>query len=231
MPRHVLVFDLDDTLYPERQFAISGFRACEQWLIERHGPAVAGIVPHMTQLLDDGHMRPLFELSLKARVPSATDKDVDAFIDIYRDHQPEISLYPDAAWALDHFGDQGPLGLITDGQVEVQSSKVRALAIAPRFRHIVYTSGLGGRGFSKPHPLAFEQMEAALAPHVTPGARFVYVGDNPSKDFVTPNARGWLSVQVLKPFRIHSRATAVPGGEPHHVIEALTQLPDVLSRA
>jgi hypothetical protein len=27
----VLVFDLDDTLYPEREFALSGFRAAGRW--------------------------------------------------------------------------------------------------------------------------------------------------------------------------------------------------------
>ena len=36
-PVHTLVFDLDDTLYAERDFVISGFHAVDLWLRERRG--------------------------------------------------------------------------------------------------------------------------------------------------------------------------------------------------
>lgn len=227
MPRHIIVFDLDDTLYSERQFAVSGFRACERWLEEKFG--VGSVVEEMTRLLDDGHMRSLFELVMAARVPGLSPRDVEDFIDIYRLHTPEITLYPDAERALDRFCAEGPIGLITDGQHEVQSAKVEALDIAHRFHHIVYTSALGGRSFSKPHPLSYEQMEAALKRAGAGDGRFVYVGDNPAKDFLTPNHRGWLSIQVLRPQRIHSRAVAVEGGAARHVIETLDDLAAVLA--
>lgn len=224
MPPFKLVFDLDDTLYAERQFAISGFRACEEWLERNHGHS--GIVAEMTRLLDDGHMRSLFDLVLGLKLPDCSPEMVDTFIDVYRLHTPDIELYPDAAIALDHFERLGPLGLITDGQVEVQSSKVRALSLEPRFAKIVYTGGLGGRSFSKPHPRSFEVMEEALA---GPGDRLVYVGDNPAKDFVSPNARGWISVQVHRPQRIHARAATAEGGAAQHVIQSLTELPALLA--
>jgi putative hydrolase of the HAD superfamily len=223
MPRHTIVFDLDDTLYSERQFAISGFKACERWLIENHG--VGDVAVEMTRLLDEGHMRALFVRVLEGRLPGATAEQLEAFIDIYRLHDPDIALYPDAAWALDHFGSKGKIGLITDGQQEVQSSKVRALDIGHRFHHIVYTGALGGKAFSKPHPASYERVEKAMG---RDGGPFVYIGDNPAKDFLTPNQRGWISIQVVKPFRIHARAQAVAGGEPQHVIESLTELPRVL---
>jgi putative hydrolase of the HAD superfamily len=226
--RPIIVFDLDDTLYSEREFAISGFRACERWLTENHG--VGGVVEEMTRLLDAGHMRALFEIVMADRVPGCSPAAVEAFIDVYRLHEPEIALYPDAQWALEHFGSHGPLGLITDGQHIVQSAKVRALQISEHFRHIVYTGALGGRAFSKPHPLSYEQMEMALRPHAGEGP-FVYVGDNPAKDFVTPNARGWVSVQIVREHRIHARATTAAGGEPQHVIGCLSELPAALARA
>lgn len=229
MPRHTVVFDLDDTLYSERQFAISGFRACEKWLEQKHG--VTGVVDEMTRLLDEGHMRSLFELVMAARVPSLAPQDVEDFIDVYRLHEPEIELYPDAERALAHFSAAGPIGLITDGQHVVQSAKVKALDIEHRFRHIVYTGALGGRAFSKPHPLSYEQMEAELSKAGASDRRFVYVGDNPAKDFVTPNRRGWLSVQILRPLRIHARAIPAEGGAAHHVIDTLDDLPAILAAA
>ena len=225
MPRPVLVFDLDDTLYPERQFAVSGFRACERWLEQQFG--VGGVVEEMARMLDDGYMRALFEHVLKDRVPNSTPEHLEAFIDVYRLHEPEIELYADAVHALEHFERQGPIGLITDGQHVVQSAKVRALDIGHRFEHIVYTGALGGRAFSKPHPLSYEMMERELEGH---GDRFVYVGDNPAKDFVTPNARGWISVQIHRPQRIHIRAETAPGGQAQHVIDSLTELPELVER-
>ena len=226
MSAATLVFDLDDTLYSERQFAISGFDACERWLLEHHGKG--DVATEMTRMLDEGHMRALFVQVLEKRLSKVTPELVEQFIDVYRYHEPEISLYPDAVRALDHFGSKGPIGLITDGQHEVQSSKVRALGIAGRFHHIVYTGALGGRAFSKPHPLGYEKIEEALGKREGP---FVYVGDNPAKDFLTPNRRGWISVQIIRPHRIHARAVAVEGGDAHHVIETLDELPGILASA
>ena len=36
-PIHTLVFDLDDTLYLEREYALSGFRAVGDWLRQTRG--------------------------------------------------------------------------------------------------------------------------------------------------------------------------------------------------
>ncbi len=54
----VLVFDLDDTLYPEREFALSGFRAAGRWAAAELG--IDGLAAEMTRLLDDGHLGKLF---------------------------------------------------------------------------------------------------------------------------------------------------------------------------
>ncbi|MDX2202779.1 MAG: HAD family hydrolase [Hyphomicrobiaceae bacterium] len=222
----VLVFDLDDTLYPERDFALSGFRAIERWASAELGLA-PGIAAEMTRLLDDGHLGTLFPIALKAAHPAHTPEELARAIEIYREHAPEIALFDDARWALAHYAGRGPLGLITDGTHGMQRRKVEALGIAPHFREMVFTGALGGRAFHKPHPAAYEQIEAALA---GPRARFVYVGDNPSKDFVTPNARGWVSVMVHRPehARIHAKAEAVDGGAPQHTIASLHELPAIL---
>jgi putative hydrolase of the HAD superfamily len=223
MERLRIVFDLDDTLYPERMFAISGFRACERWAQDRLG--AGQMVERMTGLLDAGHMRSLFEIVLAEALGDAADSHVEAFIDVYRTHEPDIALYDDAAPALAHLGSVSPLGLITDGSHAVQAAKVKALGIEPRFTKVIYTSALGGRGFSKPNPLSYEIMEQAIG---APGDRFVYVGDNPAKDFITPNARGWTSIQIVRPQRIHHRAETAAGGAPQHTIQSLAELPDLL---
>jgi putative hydrolase of the HAD superfamily len=225
MSRLVLVFDLDDTLYAERQFALCGFRAAAAWAKAELG--LDGLDADMTRLLDAGHLGRLFALALEERLPGRhAPEHVKSLIAAYRACEPELTLFDDARWALDHYAGGGPLGLITDGTHAMQLKKVRALTLEQHFKEIVYTDLLGkGRAFAKPHPRSFEMMELALA---DPGGRYVYVGDNPAKDFVAPNARGWITVQVVREGAIHDATRAVSGGAPRHTITALTELPGVL---
>jgi putative hydrolase of the HAD superfamily len=221
----VLVFDLDDTLYPERQFAVSGFAAAGRWAAAALG--VEGLAADMTRLLDDGHLGQLFQMALAEKLPDHGPEHLAGLLEAYRNHEPQLALFEDAGWALDRFGGEASLGLITDGTHRVQAKKVEALGIAPHFHEIVFTDALGGRTFSKPHPKGYEQVEAALG---AAGDRLVYIGDNPAKDFIVPNARGWTSIMVHRPGhrRIHAAAQVAPGGAPQHTIASLTELPAVL---
>ena len=188
-----VIFDLDDTLYAEREFAYSGFRAVGRWANERWG--TEGIADDMTRMLDDGHLGPLFKMSFERHRPDHTEEEFAELREVYRTHDPEISLFEDAEWALEHFAGQGPIGLITDGTTAMQATKVRALGIGDHFGDIVYTHEGGGRAFHKPHPWSYERMEAAIGRE---GDRFVYVGDNAKKDFITPNC-AWMAERAGAP--------------------------------
>ena len=221
----VLVFDLDDTLYPERQFALSGFRPRRSAGRRRSSASPAGRRHDApSRWRAPGRAVPHRAGRQAAR---AQPEHLAGLLEAYRNHEPELALFDDADWALAHFAAQAKLGLITDGTHHVQAKKVAALGIAPHFQEIVYTHALGGRAFSKPHPRSYEMVEQALAAE---GSRLVYVGDNPAKDFVVPNARGWTSVMVERPEarRIHAGAQVAAGGAPQHTIASLTELPAVL---
>jgi putative hydrolase of the HAD superfamily len=222
MNRLRVVFDLDDTLYPERAFAVSAFAAAGAWAQATLG--LDDLARDMTRLLDQGHLGRLFTMVLEQR---GIDPGHGAgLVEAYRRHQPQqLPLYADARPILDHFAAVGPIGLITDGTPAVQRAKVQALAIEAQFAHIVYTHELGGRDFAKPHAASFQVMQAALGGRAD---RFVYVGDNPSKDFVSPNRMGWTTVQVVRPQRIHAQAQVAADGAPHHVVETLSALPAIL---
>lgn len=223
-----LVFDLDDTLYPERAFAHGGFRAAGAWAERELG--VTGLAARLVALLDDGHLGGAFRIALAECLPGHTDAHVAALLKAYAGHTPDLALFDDARHALEQFAGT-TLGLITDGHARTQSAKVAALGIAPRFKEIIYTGALGpDRAFHKPHPRAFELMERALRRH--DDDRFVYVGDNPAKDFLAPNALGWTTVLVdrphHRPHRIHALSAPPAGGVPHAHIETLADLPQVL---
>jgi putative hydrolase of the HAD superfamily len=225
MSHPILVFDLDDTLYPERQFALSGFKAAAQWAEARFG--VVGLAEEMVRLLDAGELGSLFGMAMARRLPGHSPEQLADLVRAYREHEPELELFADARWALGHFAARGKLGLITDGSHSMQARKVAALGIAGHFRAIVYTDALGGRRYSKPHPEGYRAIERALG---TGADTFVYIADNPAKDFIVPNQRGWVSVMVARPGhrRIHAAALTAPGGAPQHAIASLTELPALL---
>jgi putative hydrolase of the HAD superfamily len=217
-----LVFDLDDTLYPEASYARSGLRAAGEWAERELGLAELG--PALVALFDGGRRGDLFDAGLAALGRSADKATVERLVEVYRTHAPELAPYEDAIWALVHYGAHVPLGLITDGYAHVQQSKVAALGIARRFRHIVYTDALGGRDFWKPSPAGFAAIERA----VPEASAFIYVGDNASKDFVAPNARGWRTIRIVRPTGEYRTSQAPAGGEPHDTIPSLMRLPELL---
>ena len=70
-----IVFDLDDTLYPERQFAFSGYAAVAAAFAERLNRSVADLDNHMGRLFDTPDRGRVFNVILtEAGVGSGFDE-------------------------------------------------------------------------------------------------------------------------------------------------------------
>lgn len=217
----MIVFDLDDTLYLERDFAFSGFRHLDGVAEQRIG--LSGFGAACSEAFEHGERKRVFDAALTALGVRPEASFIAELIAAYRDHLPEISLCSDASRYLSRAS--GPLGLITDGPERTQRNKIAALGIASSIANIRPTGGWP-YGFGKPHPRSFKEMEnKALNPKA-----MVYVADNPAKDFVTPNARGWLTVQVQRQGAVHNPR---PPDQAHAALVQITTLDDldaVLSR-
>lgn len=217
-----LVFDLDDTLCLERDFAHSGYAAVGAWLAQSHG--IEGFAARCRALLAAGERRAIFDRALAASglAGAQIPELVPELIARYRAHAPRISLCPDARRCLDRHGPG--LALITDGFEATQRAKIAALDL-PRWCDLIIPTGQWGADFFKPHPRAFLAVEAARA-----GRRCVYIGDNAAKDFLTPNRRGWLSIALERPERMHPGPPPGPDHAPQARITSLDQLDEVLAR-
>jgi putative hydrolase of the HAD superfamily len=55
-----------------------------------------------------------------------------------------------------------------------------------------------GNGFRNPHKAAFEYVTSCVE-----AKQFVYVADNPVKDFTAPKQLGWITVRVRRPGVLH----------------------------
>jgi putative hydrolase of the HAD superfamily len=215
-----VVFDLDDTLYLERDFARSGFAAAGAWLEREVG--VSGLAGACQEMFAAGRRSRIFDEALGLEANPAL---VELLVEIYRTHEPTIALAPDAVRYLAARPCPFRAGLITDGPHATQQAKVRALGLDSALEFIVYTDALGV-GYGKPHPRAFELVEAWAAPDL----ELVYVADNPLKDFVTPRSRGWWTVQLDRPERVHNFPAPDFAHEAHAHIASLDELDACLDR-
>lgn len=181
----IFVFDLDDTLYSEREYERSGIAFVFKYLQDNGKTFVQGF--NLEVLLENR------KGWIDALIQTCTDPaniSVEGLLEIYREHFPEIQLYPDAKMLLDYLkGLRVNIAIITDGRSLSQRQKIKALSL-DHYADDFYISE--EVGYEKPHPFSYE----AIARR-NPGCRFAFIGDNPKKDFLTPNRMGWQTIGLL----------------------------------
>lgn len=195
MNRYGVVFDLDDTLYLERDFVRSGFRCVAQKI----SGELALDLDQTYRLLWGAFQvgKPAFD-GLLEKIPTVEEFfSISDLVNIYRFHKPEIQFLNGIPDLLAKIKKKNFLGIISDGWYQAQMNKKEALGLPRYFDEIILTDRWG-RTFWKPASRAFEEMEKAGC-----GLQWIYIGDNPEKDFVQPNIRGWRSVRFYHPGQLH----------------------------
>ncbi|MFB6117346.1 HAD family hydrolase [Halosegnis sp.] len=128
------------------------------------------------------------------RLAAARDRTLDAqaWTDAFRARLDwtAVSLLPGAETALAAARANGPVGLLTNGPEERQSTKLAALGLLEAFDTVVYAGDMDRR---KPAPAPFERVLAALG---TPAAQTLYVGNSLEHD-VAGATRAGLPVAWL----------------------------------
>lgn len=176
-----VIFDLDDTLYSEKDYVRSGYMTVAEYL---------GDKAYSDRLWD------FFE-SGKSAVDEllkelGRESEKDSVLAVYREHKPNLHLYDGVREMLIKFRTCGiKIGIITDGRPAGQRNKISALGLEELVDDIIVTDELGGVQFRKPCDIAFRIMQNRWK---LPASQMVYVGDNPAKDFQAPKQLGMKSV-------------------------------------
>lgn len=187
-----VLFDLDNTLYPEEEFVVSGFRAAAKCLAACKGLDADELVDQMRSILRREGRAKLFNTLLQ-EIQLESSVWIEILLCAYRSHQPSIKLFPEAISVLETLRGCGiAVGLITDGMASVQRQKIAALGLKHYMDIIVCTDELGD-GCGKPSTVPFE-VALTLLGIVPSGA--AYVADDVSKDFAGPNQMGMTSIQI-----------------------------------
>lgn len=201
-----VVFDLDDTLYLERDYARSGFHAVGEWCSEWLG--LKGVQECAQMLFDEGRRGNIFDVVLERLGAVPDPSTVARMVRRYREHVPDIKLLPDVVECLTRLEEAGTvyLSLLTDGNPVSQRSKINALGLRDRFNTTVIT-GEWGIEYFKPHLRGYQYIESKS---VGCQGRFVYIADNPSKDFFAPQILGWNAIRVRRPGGLHEDRECPP---------------------
>ena len=192
-----VVFDMDDTLYPEQAYVLSGFRAVAAWAATAIGVDAATGYAKFQALFNNGVRGDTFNQWLShfnQLEPHATATEISAavapLIEVYRHHTPTLQPFPEAAALLPVLARHYQLGLVSDGYLAVQQRKWAALKVATYFCGVVF-SDQWGRAAWKPSTTPFLEVLRLL--HVEP-AQALYIGDNPLKDFLGAKQVGMATI-------------------------------------
>lgn len=189
-----VVFDLDDTLYSEKDYVRSGYRQVAEYLKQ---------IDHCEEKLWDAFKAKKCAIDFvlqEANLYTAEYKE--HCLQIYRNQKPDICLYDGVSQMLERLRKKGlKLGIITDGRVEGQKAKIKELGLEGQVDEIIITDELAGKTgdvhmFRKPNQLAYQIMADRLQ---VPYRKMAYVGDNSKKDFKAPGILGMRKIFVANP--------------------------------
>jgi putative hydrolase of the HAD superfamily len=173
--KYTFVFDLDDTLYSERDFQKSGIiYVCNQ----------LNFSEEITEKLinnPNSWIQNIFSIYNCKNTKTE-------LLNLYRNHFPSISLFTDAKIFLNRLREKKiKMSLITDGRIITQKNKLKALGIENYFVDIIISEEINSE---KPSEINFKSIMKYKE-------NYIYIADNTQKDFVTPNKLGWETICLL----------------------------------
>jgi len=171
-----VLFDLDDTLYPQASWLHGAWEAVADAAPDTVDRAafLAALYLIAGQGSDQGR---IIDRAL-ARI-DACGTETAPLISAFRHHAPaRLEPYPEAVDVVAAVRERVPVGLVSDGDVDVQAAKVRALGFEQAFDVVVLSDAMG-REHRKPDSGPFLAAAERLG---VVAQSCVMVGDRPDKD-------------------------------------------------
>ena len=218
----ILIFDLDDTLYPEHTFVESGFSAVATMLANEFGWEERQSKVHMLDILSLKGRGVVFDELLRSH-GAYSARLVQRCVQTYRQHLPGgIALYPEAQAFMNKNRGRA-MYLVTDGNKNVQANKVKALGLETYFKKIFITHRYGVH-HAKPSVHCFSLIREIEKCY---WSDLAYIGDNPAKDFVNLNPLNVLTIRVKT--GEHAAVKAKTGFDARIHINSIQNLPSILN--
>lgn len=189
-----IIFDLDDTLYEEKKYVLSGFKSTSEYIETKFNIDKNKIYKECIYELEIRGRGKIFDFVLKKN-KIFSSRLVKKLVCAYRNHIPLIKPYLGVKETLLALRKRGiKLGIITDGLASVQRIKIKALNLENLFDLIIFTSDYG-REHWKPSIYSYKKI---IKYFKMPADQITYVGNNPHKDFLGANKLGIKTIRLLK---------------------------------
>ena len=185
-----ILFDLDDTLYLERDFVKSGFKSVASLIQNDNGIDKEVVYNRFWSIFNSGERKNIFDNYINEF--GEINYTINQLVNLYRSHVPNINLLPGIKEYLLSLSKVYKLGLVTDGYIQTQKNKINALGLNDIFDQVLITEELG-RKFWKPSIVPFLTICDNLGVIPTDA---IYIADNPKKDFKGPNQLGMDSIRL-----------------------------------
>lgn len=218
----VVCLDLDDTLYKEIDYLKSAYREIAAYAADfcrgcSDAPLILAAKAYEEMLrayVNGGNAFERLNDFLGLNLP------ISDYLQMYREHKPDIHLSDDTIMFLDGLKASGcVVGLITDGRSVQQRHKMEALGL---YRWIDDENIVISEDFGSEKPcLANYEFFIKRYPECKD---FIYIGDNPKKDFIAPNALGWTTICLKDDGRnVHKQdfASVNKGAMPTRIVDRL----------
>lgn len=192
-----VVFDLDDTLYKEIDFLKSAY-------LEIAKVVHLDAYEELYNLMLDNYYKSInvFDWLTKNYESSPSKQNL---IELYRNHSPNIRLSKGVSDFIKQLkNSKTPIGLITDGRSVTQRNKLRSLGIINLFEDKLISEEFGSEKPSIENYLHYQNKFKSID-------NFYYIGDNFTKDFVSPNKLKWDTIGLIDDgSNIHKQSKEVP---------------------
>lgn len=191
MTLKAVIFDLDDTLYNERDFVKSGFKVVSEYLYTISGLRISkiSIYRKLLDLHEEYGRGKVFDRILEI-LNLDRNLYLQTLIYLYRNHIPSRLRLNNTTKNLLTSLNEFKLGIITDGVYVTQRNKTDVLLKDFNLSCIIHTDSLGQQ-YWKPSQEPF-QVACNLLKVIPSEA--VYVGDNPIKDFKGARSIGMRTI-------------------------------------
>ena len=218
-----VILDLDDTLYAERSYFESGLCAVANFVAgPDEGLRAAWRERLFTDVRENGRVGAL------DRIPAPPGRLEDGWVatllQVYRTHRPAIAPFPDVAPFITRTrGERVRIGLVTDGKSCAQRRKIEALGLAGKLDAVICSDDIDA-----PKP-GVESFVAAAALIGAPVEACIYIGDDPSKDFIGPRRLGMETIRLRRPLpHPIAKPAADPAADARHCVASLAEAGDLM---
>jgi putative hydrolase of the HAD superfamily len=236
----VIVFDLDDTLFPEVEFMRGGFATTAEWLVENGEKEFRvcfnpeDFIAKCWEKHNAGRQGTIFNDVLTDCGCTFSGEQIQNLVAVYQGHSPQLRLHADAQLLFTSYHRLSSqllnyqpehnrgffFGVITNGVAAIQKRKVRALKLDELCDCILYCEELDAQ---KPSPIPYRAMMTRFD-HNLVGKNFLYIGDHPVKDFAGAKACGWRTARIVRKNGLHGHVVRDSESDAEKIIHSLNEI-------